>query len=79
MIPRCPNCNNRVIQKSRDGKVRIRTNIIAFDGEIAEIVCKKCGSPVVVDVQLGADLRKALQPDPRLIVRKVVDGRNRVT
>ena len=75
-VPRCPNCNGRVIQKSADGKVRIRTNIVAFaeDGT-AEINCKKCGTSVPLDIELGGTLRKALDSghEQRLLVRKCID------
>lgn len=75
-IPRCPNCNSRVIQKSADGKVRIRTTIVAFGPDGAEVNCKKCGTTVPLDLELGQDLRKALDSAgvPRLVVRKGVDS-----
>lgn len=68
-IPRCPKCNSRVIQKSGDGKVRIRTNIVAFGPGGAEVNCRKCGTAVLLDLELGQDLKKALAV-PRLLVRK---------
>jgi hypothetical protein len=70
---RCPKCRTGLVQKSADGKVKIRTNLIAFDAHGAEAVCKKCGADIPLDVRLGPELRKALD-GPRLIVRKVVDS-----
>lgn len=75
-VPRCPKCNARVIQKSLDdGKIRIRTNVVAFSADGAAVVCKRCGEDVPLDLELGAELRKALgaEPEPRLVVRKGVD------
>ena len=73
-LPRCPRCNSRIIQKSLDGKVRIRTNVLAFGEDGAEVVCKKCGHGVPLDLEMGAELRKALgESGPRLLVRKGVD------
>lgn len=74
-MTRCPHCNAKVVQKSLDGKVRIRTNIVAFGsgGDDAEVKCRKCGHSVPLDLQLGQELRKALV-GPRLVVRKEVDS-----
>jgi len=75
-LPRCPRCRERVVQKSLDGKVRIRSNLIAFGAHGAEAICRKCGAAVPVDLEIGGGLKKALQAEgwPRLIVRrKVVD------
>ena len=70
-IPRCPRCHERVIKKSLDGKIRIRTTIVAFSKGRAEIVCRKCGAEIEVDLRLGPELRKALaDPGPKLVVRK---------
>lgn len=69
---RCPKCNNKIIHKSLDGKVKIRTSIVAFGPTGAEVVCQKCGTDVPVDMRLGEELSKALDalpPPPRLIVR----------
>lgn len=69
---KCPKCGTRVIAKSLDGKVRIRTNIVAFDQHGAEIVCKNCKTTMHVDLELGESLRKALeQNSPRLVVRMI--------
>jgi hypothetical protein len=57
-----------------DGKVRIRTNIVAFSDDGAEVVCRKCGTDIPISLELGSELRKALgTPGPRLVVRKDVD------
>ncbi len=70
MIPRCPQCRAPILQKSMDGKIKLRTNILVFDEEVTAIVkCRHCKADVSLDVQLGAELRKALGSGPRLIVR----------
>lgn len=73
-MTRCPACHARVVQKSMDGKVRIRTNIVAFGDHGAEVNCRKCGTAVPLDLYLGDGLRKALEIGPRLLVRKDVDA-----
>jgi DNA-directed RNA polymerase subunit RPC12/RpoP len=67
----CPKCNARIIHKSLDGKVKIRTSIVAFGPGGTEVVCRKCGADVPIDVHLGDTLTKALDavPGPRLVVR----------
>jgi hypothetical protein len=83
-LPRCPACNARVVQKSGDGRVRIRTSIVAFkpDGT-AEVCCKSCGAAVPIDLQLGPELRKSLEANQpatsRLVVRKGVDRKDLVS
>ena len=65
---RCPECGNRVIQKSDDGRLRVRTKILSFDQEGgAEVVCQKCGHDIPLGILPGDDLRKALD-SPRLVV-----------
>jgi hypothetical protein len=57
-----------------DGKVKIRTNIVAFSEDGAEVVCRKCGTDIPIGLELGSELRKALDaPGPKLVVRKDVD------
>ena len=74
-IPRCPTCNSRIIFKSVDGKVRIRTRILVFGEDGASGICKKCGGPVPLDLALGEALQKELaEPPPKLTVRKSVDS-----
>lgn len=71
-IFRCQSCKNRLIQKSTDGRVRLRTKIVVFDGGRAEAICQQCGSAVDIDIHLGANLQKAidLSSGPRLILKK---------
>jgi hypothetical protein len=66
-----------VIKKSQDGKIRVRTRIVAFDGEVAEGVCTKCGTTIKLPLELSAEIRKALG-HRRLIVklRNSVDNSN---
>ena len=71
ILPRCPRCNAKVMQKSQDGKLRVRTSCLVFDDSDVSAVCKKCGTEVPLDLSLGQSLRKAITPNPRLIVRKV--------
>jgi transcription elongation factor Elf1 len=67
----CPRCNARIVHKSMDGKVKIRTSIVAFGPGGTEVICRKCGADVPVDVRLGDGLAKALDalPAQRLVVR----------
>lgn len=69
---RCP-CGNRVIQKSTDGRLRIRTKIVSIDSDgRAEVVCRSCGRDLVIDLRAGDSLKKALDgPAPRLVLRAV--------
>ena len=71
-MTRCPRCNDRIVQKSMDGKVRIRTNILAFGPDGAEVNCRRCGESVPLDLVMGAEMRKAL--GPILVVRKCIDS-----
>jgi len=69
-LPRCPCCNTRVVQKSMDGKVRIRTNCVVFSEDGTGAICKKCGAEVPLDMELGESLQRALTgTSPRLVVR----------
>ena len=63
------------MQKSLDGKIKVRTNILVFDGERTIVKCRRCKADVPLDVQLGAELRKALAEDggPRLVVRNGIN------
>lgn len=66
---RCPICGNRIIQKTDNGRLRIRTKIISFNNNgKAEIVCRKCGNDIEIDLQMGSDLKKIIK-SPRLILK----------
>jgi hypothetical protein len=65
----CPNCHNAVIKKSQDGKIRVRTRIVAFEDGIAEGVCTKCGTTIPLPLELADGIRKALGRR-RLILRR---------
>jgi hypothetical protein len=69
----CPNCHNAVIKKSQDGKIRIRTRIVAFDGLAAEGVCTKCGTTIPLPLELAESIRKALVRRRLVLRRKNVD------
>jgi hypothetical protein len=73
----CPNCRTAFVKKSQDGKIRVRTRIVAFDGPQAEGVCTKCGTTIQLPLELSESFRKALVRR-RLIVRtrKNVDSAN---
>lgn len=62
---RCPQCKNKVLQKSESG-VKLRTKgAIVFDAQgncMAQ--CYWCGTPVQVPVQLT----KAIEPEPERFV-----------
>lgn len=64
---RCPRCRRRILQVGEDGRIKIRTTMLAFrsDGRDGRVVCR-CGE----DVPLGLDLpHEALSgARPRLIV-----------
>jgi hypothetical protein len=62
-----------VLQKSLDGKIKVRTNIVVFDGARTIVKCRRCKADVPIDVQIGDSLRKALAGGPRLVVRNRVD------
>ncbi|MBT8428389.1 MAG: hypothetical protein KJN79_00610 [Gammaproteobacteria bacterium] len=70
----CPKCRTAVIKKSGDGKVRIRTRIVAFDGATAEGVCTKCGTTIPLPLELAEPIRKALGRRRLVISRKKVDS-----
>ena len=73
MIPRCPHCQTVVLQKSLDGKIKVRTNIVVFDGARTIVKCRRCKADIPIDMQLGDGLRKALAGGPRLVVRNSLD------
>ncbi len=66
-----------MLQKSLDGRIKVRTNILVFDGDRAIVKCRRCKTDVPIDVQLGKELRKAITESsgPRLIVRHDSSGR----
>lgn len=64
----CPKCRAAVVKKSQDGKVRIRTRIVAFDGQQAEGVCTRCGADLVLPLELDEGMRKAIFARRRLVV-----------
>jgi len=71
---KCPHCRNRLVQKSMDGMVRIRTQILVFDAQgAASVVCKSCRAEVPIDVTLGTELRKSVTALALVVSRKAVD------
>lgn len=74
---RCPHCKARVIQKARDGKLKVRTSMLAMGLSGVEVVCRKCGGDVSLPLEMGEELRKALEVKPvrRLVLfRKKLDS-----
>lgn len=72
----CPHCQKRIFQKAHDGRIKIRTNILVFKQGGAEIVCKRCGGDIPLDVHMGSELKKAvsLDKDPKLVLKKNIDS-----
>lgn len=73
---RCPHCSARVVQKANDGKLKVRTSILAMGSEGVEVVCRRCGGDVPLPLEMGAELRKALESSPaqrgRLVLRRKI-------
>ena len=76
-MTRCPSCNSLVVYHAGD-KLKIRTRMLALSETGAEVVCRRCGADVPIDLALGEELRKALGELPkRLVLRnsaKSLDG-----
>jgi len=66
---RCPNCNNKVLQKS-GGKTRLRTQgQIVFDEDgTCHTQCYWCKSPVEVPLELG----DVVVEDERFYLKKAI-------
>lgn len=72
MSIKCPHCRANVVQKSLDGRVRIRTQgVIVFGPDGAQAICKACRKPVELDLVMGTSMRKSLDRDPPLVLRNV--------
>ena len=57
--------------------MKIRTSILVFKSGGAEIVCRRCGADIPLDLHPGDDLRKAMEyTNPRLVLRKKLDSDN---
>jgi hypothetical protein len=69
----CPHCRARVIQRGQDGRLKVRTAIIAITEKSVIAACKRCGGDVSLDLQPGESLVKALT-QPRLVIRKLDGG-----
>lgn len=67
---RCPNCDNRLLQKS-GGKTRVRTQgPLVFNGDgKCRTKCYWCGSPVEVPLELQKGLK--VQAEKYVLARKV--------
>jgi len=70
MSLRCPKCSTLTVFDA-GGKLKVRTRMLVITKSTIDIVCRKCGSAVPLDLELGAELRKALDmPPTRLVIRK---------
>lgn len=68
---RCPKCKARIIQKGRDGTLKVRTSLVAIRASRTEVVCRSCGADVPIDLLPGEDLVKvAASAGPRLVVSR---------
>ena len=58
----CPECKARVVQMGSDGRIKLRTKLLAIDPDtgLAKAVCKQCGAEVAVDIKAGDALVRAL-------------------
>jgi len=73
-----------VVQRAQDGKLKVRTSMLAMAVDGVEVVCRRCNGAVRLPLELGDELRKALS-DPlppkkrRLVLRKPLDLPKSVT
>jgi hypothetical protein len=58
-MTRCPSCNLVIVYHAGD-KLKVRTRMLALTKSGAEVVCRRCGADVKLDLRLGSELRKAL-------------------
>jgi len=56
-----------LFQRGDDGRVRLRTTVLVFDGQQVLVSCRHCGQDVPLDLQVGEQLARAL--GPRLVLR----------
>lgn len=79
---RCPQCNHLVVYNAGE-KLKIRTRMLALSENGAEVVCRKCGADVPLDLAIGSELKSVLEEKPkRLIVKKtakMLDTENSTT
>jgi hypothetical protein len=56
-------------------KLKIRTSMLLIDKGAVQVICRQCGEPVPIDLQVGSELSKALADDARrLVIAKKVDS-----
>ena len=68
----CPGCRRKVVQAGADGRLKIRTRLIALEkGGQTVVVCPDCGRDVPVGLQAEPDLWSQAQP-PKLTIRKKI-------
>jgi len=73
-VSRCPKCNTLIVYAAGDGKLKIRTRMLAITKSRIEVVCRHCGADVPLDLTIGDKLLKALEDQPpRLVIRKALD------
>ena len=66
----CPNCHRRLLQKSADGRVRLRTPVLVLESDHVIVACRHCGADVPLDLRPGSELAKALK-EPRIVINKI--------
>lgn len=66
---RCPNCKALVVYNAGD-RLKVRTRMLALSETGAEVVCRRCGGDVQLDLEIGQELRKALAETPKRLVIK---------
>lgn len=68
-VTKCPQCGAVVVYVAGCGKLKIRTSMLAITAGGAEVVCRRCGADVPIDIHLGPEMRKALEGLPRLVLK----------
>ncbi|MCU0912946.1 MAG: hypothetical protein MUC88_00110 [Planctomycetes bacterium] len=49
--------------------------MLLIDKGAVQVICRQCGEPVPIDLQVGSELSKALADDARrLVIAKKVDS-----
>jgi hypothetical protein len=59
-----------IVYNAGNGKLKIRTTMLALTKSGAEVVCRRCGTDVTLDLQLGEELKKALSSPPLVVQPK---------
>ena len=68
-MTRCPGCNHLVVYNA-GGKLKVRTTMLLIAKGGVQVVCRRCGEAVPLDLAVGDELVKAMADDPRLVIGK---------